>query len=123
MMTPSDEDVLIKWKEFNLKSHGRKHAKTYSEANKRLYDSPDHQKIRKFLSDHLKNMDKIKRLCDLGCGTGRWFHAMGYANLIFGMDFSDDMLKKAKEKIVENNYPNISLVRCDIYNLPLKRNL
>ncbi|MCJ7571588.1 MAG: class I SAM-dependent methyltransferase [Candidatus Thermoplasmatota archaeon] len=76
--------------------------------------------IRLWLSNNLKQK-KIQRLLDLGCGTGRWFHTMESVDFVLGADFSFDMLKKAKEKIIEKGYINTELIRCEISNLPLKK--
>lgn len=63
-------------------------------------------------------------MLDLGCGTGRWFHVILKADFILGVDFSDEMLNKAKEMIYgERHTNNINLVRSDIFNLPLKKDI
>ena len=119
-----NSDLCIRWKEENLRCHGRKHAEEYAESDQRLSNSPDHVMIRNWLFNHLKVKNKrINRLLDLGCGTGRWFHVMENAHFILGADFSGEMLNKAKEKILGREHTNISLVGCDIFNLPLKHDL
>lgn len=124
-MTKDNNDLWIRWKNENLRYHGRKHAEEYTESDSTLSNSSDHVTISNWLSDHLKAEDKqMSRFLDLGCGTGRWFHVMKNADSILGADFSGEMLSKAKEKIAGGGvHTNINLVRCDIFNLPLKKDL
>lgn len=99
-MTKDNNNLWIRWKNENLRYHGRKHAEEYVESDQRLLNSSDHVAIRNWLSDYLKTEDKkINRVLDLGCGTGRWFHVMENADSIIGTDFSGELLGKAKEKI------------------------
>lgn len=121
-MGRNDSSLWIRWTLKNLKYHGRKHAEEYDESDQTLFYSSDHVTIRNWLLDHLKiENKKINRLLDMGCGTGRWFHVMKNADFVLGVDFSVEMLNKAKEKIEGEKHTNLNLVRGDIFNLPLKR--
>ena len=118
-MSRNDSDLGIRWKKENLRYHGRKHAEEYAESDQTLFYSLDHVTIRNWLSDYLKvENKKINKLLDLGCGTGRWFHVMENVDFVLGVDFSGEMLSKAKEKIYGEGYTNnINLARRDIFNL------
>jgi len=117
------KDNWIEWKRKNLQYHGKEHAEEYAKSDQTLFNSPDHVKIRKWILYHLKQK-QIKRLLDLGCGTGREFSVMkNQAEAVVGVDFSRDMLNKAKEVVNENKYANLSLIQCDIFYLPLKGEL
>ncbi len=64
------------------------------------------------------NFNRSLKILDVGCGTGR--HSIeltkrGYN--ITGIDLSDSMLKKAKEKAKENNL-EINFMNLDARNLP-----
>lgn len=64
------------------------------------------------------NYDKTLKIIDIGCGTGR--HSVelskrGYA--VTGIDLSDSMLEKAREK-ARSNHLNIDFQRHDARNLP-----
>lgn len=66
------------------------------------------------------NYDKTQRIVDIGCGTGR--HSIelskrGY--IVTGIDLSDSLLKKAKEKSGEQNL-KINFQKHDARKLPFK---
>ncbi len=114
------DEISMQWKKFNLSYHGKDHAKEYFNSDKEMFYSRDHIIIRRFFSDKIK---KDESLIDLGCGTGRWFHIYKNASLTVAIDYSFEMLKKAKERIILENLKDIKLIRGDISNIPLKDNL
>ena len=65
--------------------------------------------------DFLK--DKKGKILDLGCGNGKHFSSM--KGEIYGVDFSENMLKFAKE-ISEKNKLNANLTRTSADYLPFK---
>jgi len=65
--------------------------------------------------------NKKFNIIDVGCGTGR--HSIELAQRgykVCGIDLSENMLKKAKEKAGQKQV-NISFFQCDARNLPFKR--
>ncbi|MDA3952373.1 MAG: class I SAM-dependent methyltransferase [Bacteroidales bacterium] len=72
-------------------------------------------KRKAFNDSSLKNGDCVLVFC---CGTGLDFphilRKIGKNGKIIGVDFSTEMLKKAKEKIRKNNWENIELIEADI---------
>ena len=68
-----------------------------------------------FNDSSLKNGDRVLVFC---CGTGLDFHPIlkkiGKDGEIVGVDFSSEMLNKAKEKISKNKWENIKLIEADI---------
>jgi len=54
---------------------------------------------------------------EIGCGTGLNFgllqEAVGPEGKVIGVDMTDAMLSKAREKIIATGWKNIELVRCD----------
>jgi ubiquinone/menaquinone biosynthesis C-methylase UbiE len=68
-----------------------------------------------FEDSSMGNGDKVLVFC---CGTGLDFphisKRIGNDGLIVGVDFSSGMLRKAEEKIKDNNWENIELVHADI---------
>lgn len=124
-MTKINNDLWIRWKNENLRYHGRKHAEEYAESDQTLLDSSDHVTTQNWLSDHLKAEDKpMNRFLDLGCGTGRWFHVeVDNAHTVIGVDFSRAMLKYATEKVNRNGYNNVYLIQADVFHLPFKEDL
>lgn len=63
--------------------------------------------------------DKSGNVLDLGCGSGRNF--MKIKGTIYGVDFSEKMLKHAKE-YAEKNKIKVRLIKSDAVNLPFKKN-
>jgi 2-polyprenyl-3-methyl-5-hydroxy-6-metoxy-1,4-benzoquinol methylase len=66
------------------------------------------------------NFDKSLKILDVGCGTGR--HSIelskrGYS--VTGIDLSESLLEKAREKAKQNNL-KINFLRHDARNLPFK---
>ena len=63
----------------------------------------------------LKKGDRVVVFC---CGTGLdFFHLLkkiGKEGTIVGVDFSSEMLNKAKEKIRKNKWENIELIKADV---------
>lgn len=72
-------------------------------------------KKKAFNESSLKNGDRVLVFC---CGTGLDFphilEKIGKDGKIVGVDFSSEMLKKAKEKIRIEKWENIELIEADI---------
>ncbi|MDP8205379.1 MAG: methyltransferase domain-containing protein [Candidatus Electryonea clarkiae] len=68
-----------------------------------------------FSDSSMKNGDKVLVFC---CGTGLDFphilRKIGKEGEITGVDFSSEMLNKAKDKIRKNKWENIELIEADI---------
>jgi len=64
------------------------------------------------------------KVLDIACGTGLNFkpieRRIGKQGSITAIDYSKDMLKKAKRLIKKNNYNNIKLIKADAANIELK---
>jgi S-adenosylmethionine-diacylgycerolhomoserine-N-methlytransferase len=65
----------------------------------------------------LKELDlnKGQTALDVGCGTG-WnlkylVEKVGSEGKVYGVDCSDSMLRKAREKVIKNGWPNVSLIK------------
>jgi ubiquinone/menaquinone biosynthesis C-methylase UbiE len=71
---------------------------------------------------HLKAGDTV---VDIACGTGANFSLLqekiGPNGRIVGVDFTDAMLNNAQERIAENQWRNVELVRSDVaaYQFPV----
>lgn len=72
-------------------------------------------KRKAFNDSSLKQGDRVLVFC---CGTGLDFShilkKIGKEGSIIGVDFSSEMLKRAEQKIKNNNWENIELVEADI---------
>lgn len=97
------------------KEYYGKEAEKYEE--KRLED-PRHAHIVKkqeeITSSFLKN-ENYKNILDVACGTGRFFKL--YKGKIYGIDFSEDMLKQARKK------KHFLLKKADASKIPFKNNM
>jgi len=67
--------------------------------------------------EFLKN--KKGRILDLGCGNGKHFPYM--KGQVYGVDFSENMLKFSRE-LAEKNQINANLIKSEAYNLPFEDN-
>ena len=74
----------------------------------------------KFFINSSNKRSKIKVL-DLGCGPWRNFYFLSKQKFqVYGCDYSNTALKKAKENIKKNKLKNIKLFKNDIRNLTFK---
>lgn len=66
------------------------------------------------IMDHLRIIAPMpgEKILDLGCGTGRFLGPLSVSD-VFGVDFTHDMLKRAKKT-------SAKLVRGDVEHLPFK---
>ncbi|MEM4625188.1 MAG: class I SAM-dependent methyltransferase [Candidatus Pacearchaeota archaeon] len=60
------------------------------------------------------------KVLDLGCGSGRNFHK--FNGVIYGVDFSSQMLKFAKENSLIKGLNNIVLIKSKASKLPFENN-
>ena len=95
----------------------RKKAKHY-DITSRLYPAPGYpqraQRLRAVQALGLRPGDSV---IDMACGTGLNFSllekAVGPGGRIVGVDLTDAMLARAKDRIAANGWSNISLVQAD----------
>jgi ubiquinone/menaquinone biosynthesis C-methylase UbiE len=92
-----------------------------------LYSSGDY-KLKKpesliLKSEPIMEKKKIKKILDLGCGSGRhmvYFGKKGYD--VVGLDLSSVALKQAKSWLKDEKIENYELIEDDMTNLPLSDN-
>ena len=95
----------------------RKRAKHY-DITSRLYPAPGYpqrsQRVRAVQALGLRAGDTV---VDIACGTGLNFalleKAIGPRGRIVGVDLTDAMLARARERVEENGWSNFSLVQAD----------
>jgi ubiquinone/menaquinone biosynthesis C-methylase UbiE len=95
----------------------RKKAKHY-DVTSRLYPAPGYpqraQRLRAVRALGLRQGDTV---IDMACGTGLNFslleEAVGPGGRIVGVDLTDAMLARAKDRIAANGWSNVSLVQAD----------
>ena len=63
------------------------------------------------------NLQKHQTVLNLPCGTGQNFsyfqEHLHQTDQILGIDLSDGMLQKAKQKVQKNNWQNIKIIKGD----------
>ncbi len=103
-----------------MKFDSKKIKEIYSGKVAKHYDLPISHMFKKYkklaLSEStLKRGDNVLVFC---CGTGLDFpeilSRIGHEGKIVGVDFSNDMLEKAKEKIEKHQWNNIELIEADV---------
>jgi ubiquinone/menaquinone biosynthesis C-methylase UbiE len=82
----------------------------------------DFYRQRAIESLHLKAGDAV---VDIACGTGNFSllqEKIGPNGRIVGVDFTEAMLTNARERVAENHWRNVELVRSDVaaYHFPEK---
>jgi demethylmenaquinone methyltransferase/2-methoxy-6-polyprenyl-1,4-benzoquinol methylase len=95
----------------------RKRAKHY-DVTSRLYPVPCYpqraQRVRAVRALGLRAGDTV---VDIACGTGLNFprveEAIGPSGRIIGVDLTDAMLARARNRVEVNGWSNVSLVQCD----------
>lgn len=83
---------------------------------------------RAWRKDVMKRMDvqKGEQALDVCTGTGDWAlslaEAVGIEGKVIGLDFSQNMLNVAEQKLSEKNYQHVSFVHGDAMDLPFEDN-
>ncbi len=102
----------------------RKKAKHY-DATSWLYPAPGYpQRAQRRRAVQALGLRPGASVIDIACGTGPNFslleEAIGPGGRIVGVDLTDAMLARAKERIAKNGWSNISLVQSDAltFNFP-----
>ena len=88
----------------------------YDNALEKLYFESRQKAI-----EHLA-LDETMTILDVACGTGANFKHIKAKNpsiKIYGTDYSDGMLKKAKEITLKNNWTNVVLFQADARDLTM----
>jgi ubiquinone/menaquinone biosynthesis C-methylase UbiE len=95
----------------------RKKAKHY-DITSRLYPAPGYpQRAQRLRAVRALGLRAGDRVIDIACGTGLNFplieEAIGPDGRIVGVDLTDAMLARARDRIAANGWSNISLVQAD----------
>ena len=99
-----------------MKKKVSKYYNRFSKFYDKLSPKGYYLKARKKAVDELE-LKKGDTVLNVACGTGQSFEFfqeyLKDTGLIIGLDFSDGMLSKAKEKVKRNNWKNIQLINGD----------
>lgn len=81
------------------------------------YNTSSMEGVSKYLKS-LIDENVNKQVTEIGCGTGYWLEKLAQSGKLFiGLDYSDNMLKKARERGV-----NANLIKGTAAQLPFKNN-
>jgi demethylmenaquinone methyltransferase/2-methoxy-6-polyprenyl-1,4-benzoquinol methylase len=95
----------------------RKKAKHY-DVTSRLYPVPGYpQRRQRMRAVQALGLRAGQTVVEIACGTGLNFplveHAIGPGGRIIGVDLTDAMLARAKDRVAANGWSNVSLVQAD----------
>lgn len=84
-----------------------------------------HRAWRKDVMKRMK-VERVKKALDVCTGTGDWAlalaEAVGDKGNVIGLDFSENMLKVAEEKLAKTSLKNVSFINGDAMDLPFPDN-
>jgi SAM-dependent methyltransferase len=101
------------------RQYDQTYAAEYRESDDRGFGTPYHVDYEHLLSEVTNVSASTLSILDVGCGTGRYWHALHHARSIIGVDVSFDMLHEAKAPVcAEKITAPISLLQSEILNLP-----
>lgn len=93
-------------------------AKGYRHDDELDVTGADHQQVANRLAEICESFSRPIKALDIGCGTGRYFHALRNVDHLVGIDVSDEMLTCARTPVKsdEISIPKIELQQCNFYN-------
>jgi 2-polyprenyl-3-methyl-5-hydroxy-6-metoxy-1,4-benzoquinol methylase len=75
-----------------------------------------------FIESYSQGLTRDAKILEVGCGSGRYTSVLGYTgNDITGIDFNEELLKGARERINELGFNNVQLQYADAFQY-LKHN-
>lgn len=99
-------------------------SKNYDQMNS-VISFQQHKKWRQDTMKHM-NVQQGEVALDVCCGTGDWTvalaEAVGESGRVIGLDFSENMLEVAKEKVSDRNLDQVQLVHGNAMELPFEDN-
>ena len=88
------------------------YAKGYREEDAKGSNHISHTEFQDLLASISGSYAHPIDVLDVGCGTGRYFHALKNLNSLTGIDISVDMLKHAASPIFYERLPVMPMLRC-----------
>lgn len=79
--------------------YDRQYAQRYRHRDDELQQADTYQELASWLGQTCRRFDHPIDVLDLGCGTGRYFWALGQVASLTGIDASDDMLAEARHPV------------------------
>ena len=107
------DEIAVWWNKYKLKPFGR--GTVWKPFQKVYFGTKD-----SIVEDFISKDDK--RVLDLGCGSGRnFFKFSWFKGIIYGVDFSSEMLKFAEQNAKQNNI-NVKLKKSNTWDLGFEDN-
>jgi SAM-dependent methyltransferase len=93
----------------------------YRESDNRGFGTRYHLDFEELLGEVTSVGEASLAILDVGCGTGRYWHALHHLRSLTGVDLSFDMLQQAKTPVcVEKITMPVSLIQSTILDLPFR---
>jgi SAM-dependent methyltransferase len=93
----------------------------YRESDDRGFGTRYHLDFEELLREVTSVRKYPLAILDVGCGTGRYWHALRHVRSLNGVDFSFDMLQQAKTPVcAEKITVPVSLIQSTILDLPFR---
>jgi ubiquinone/menaquinone biosynthesis C-methylase UbiE len=103
------------------RQYDKTYAAGYRESDDRGFGTPYHVDYEQLLSEVTNVSGAPLSILDVGCGTGRYWHALHHVRSITGVDVSFDMLHEAKAPVcAEKITVPVSLLQGEILYLPFR---
>jgi len=103
------------------KEYNSDYAAGYRQSDDRGFGTPYHVDYEQLLSEVTSVSDTPLSILDVGCGTGRYWHALHHVRSLTGADVSLDMLHEAKAPVcAEKITTPVSLLQSEILYLPFR---
>jgi ubiquinone/menaquinone biosynthesis C-methylase UbiE len=101
------------------KEYNRDYAAGYRQSDDKGFGTYYHVDYEELLREITSVSEAPMSILDVGCGTGRYWHALHHIRCLIGADASFDMLHQAKTPVcAEKITVPVSLVQSDILHLP-----
>jgi ubiquinone/menaquinone biosynthesis C-methylase UbiE len=102
-------------------SYNQDIARQYRKNDKRDIQTAASKQVISNLSDICQSYTKKTYVGDIGCGSGRFFHALSNVNKLIGLDISSDMLAVALHPVNEfqMDIEQVKLIQGDCFSIRL----
>lgn len=97
--------------------YNKDYSENYRHFDEQFADMPDYKHFVPLLKQITASFNRPIKVMEVGCGTGRYFHALQNTEELTGIDISAHMLEMAKTPLKSNevNIPLINLIEGSVF--------